>query len=365
MARWRRASRPAGDRLGALRRVGGEIREVANANSTWRARTGLLLRVEQDGVVGFGEASPLPGYSPDSIDEAEADLRRWIDAGCDDRSDSIQSPSARFAAETACLDLEARRRSKPLWRLVDGSGVSRARPVQGLVPPCSEDESVRVARAHVAAGLRTLKLKVGPEVDAECRRLEALRRELGDGVALRLDANRSLPLDEAHLALAAWAAFDVEWIEEPCAEPGPVDSPIRLAFDETLRDSGMSRGGWKPLRFWCKEAPYAAVVLKPTVLGWNTSVELARWAKRARLDIVISHAFEGPVAFQACAHLALAVGSAGACGLARHAGLDAWPEVPDLLVGDNSVDPERQVGSGLGLDGEALWRQVESRPEAR
>ena len=346
-------------REGALRRTAGEVQDAANSQRSWTHREGLLLRVEEGGLVGFGEASPLPDYSPDSLADAETDLRRWIEAGCDDSTRSIRSPSARFAAEVALLDLKAQHRGKPLWRMIEGSAASRSRPVQGLVPPGDVEETLERARGHLDAGLGTLKLKVGPDVDAESRRLEAIRREFGDDVALRLDANRSLSADAAMDALSAWASFGIEFIEEPCAEPGPIDSPIPLAFDETLKDPDMARGGWQPLRYWLKEAPYVALVLKPTVLGLETSKDLARLARRSRLDLVVSHTFEGPVALQACAHLALAIGSDVACGLARHGGLDAWPEVDGLLVADDRVDPALSSGAGLGLDGEALWASLD------
>ncbi|MFZ5785756.1 MAG: hypothetical protein ACOY3Y_04870, partial [Acidobacteriota bacterium] len=59
-----------------LRRVGGEVPgEVGNRASTWRERHGVLLEVEDDGGArGVGEASPLPGYSPDTLEACEAAL---------------------------------------------------------------------------------------------------------------------------------------------------------------------------------------------------------------------------------------------------------------------------------------------------
>ena len=346
-------------RDGALRRAAGEVQGAANSQGSWTHREGLLLRVTEGGLAGFGEASPLPSYSPDTLAEAEAELTRWIEGGCGDNTDSISAPSARFAAETALLDLKAQFRSKPLWRALSGSESPRSRPVQGLLAHgLSSDDLVQRARELVGSGLKTLKLKVGPAVEEEAARLDALRQEFGEDITLRLDANRSLAIEEATRTLEAWSVFNVEWIEEPCAEPGPVDSPIALAFDETLHDADMSRGGWQPLRYWAKEAPYVAMVLKPTVLGLNVCLKLARLAKRAALQVVVSHAFEGPVAFEACAHLALAVGSNSACGLAPHDGLSAWPEVQSAVVSATEVDPEAVTGSGLGLDTESLWQSL-------
>lgn len=348
--------RKSAHREGALRRAAGEVQDAANSQRSWTHREGLLLRVEEGGLAGFGEASPLPDYSPDSLADAEADLRRWIEGGCGDSTQSIGSPSARFAAEVALLDLKAQHRSKPLWRVLAGSEAARSRPVQGLLPQGLPSEGlVQRARDLIGSGIQTFKLKVGPATEEEAARLDALRREFGDDIALRLDANRSLPIEDAMQTLEVWSEFGIEFIEEPCAGPGPIDSPIPLAFDETLKDPDMARGGWQQLRYWLKEAPYVALVVKPTVLGLGTTKDLARLAKRSHLNLVVSHTFEGPVALQACAHVALALGSDGACGLARHGGLDAWADADGLLVADDRVDPELSPGAGLGLDGESLW----------
>lgn len=352
--------RARSSRRGCLRRVsvridGSDGAGVANATGVWRQRDSVLLRLEEDGMAGFGEASPLPGYSPDSVDEAEAWLQRWIDAGCPDDMEAVESPSARFAVEAARLDLEGRRTSKPAWRLLGGAAVPSSLAVQGLVTPASPDDTRRRARELYDAGFRTLKLKVGSDSHWESSRMAALRRELGDRVSLRLDANRSLPVGDALATLQAWSAFGVEWIEEPCSEPGPVDSPIALALDETLQDRWLPGSGWQVVETWIEAAPYSALVLKPTVLGLAGCLDLARMAQRTGLEMVVSHCFEGPLALQACAHLALAIGGRGAHGLARHAALGPWTDIAGLMVEGPGIEPARRIGDGLGLDCEGLW----------
>ncbi|MDA8020267.1 MAG: hypothetical protein MPN21_22750 [Thermoanaerobaculia bacterium] len=349
------------DRRAELRRVSGPVHRIANSRGSWSRREGLLLRVEEDGRVGFGEASPLPGYSTDTMVQAEADVRRWIGDGCKEPAAALRSPSARFAIEVALLDLRGRRENRPLWRFLGGVESPRPVSVQGLIPPSDPEETLATTVQWFERGLCTFKLKVGPDPEAERRRLEILRREFADRIQLRLDANRSLTGMRAEECLAAWSTFGVEWIEEPCETPGPIDSPIPLAFDESLREPEMAADGWRALGSWVRRAPYVALVLKPTVLGLDASLMLARLAREAGLEVVVSHTFEGPVAFQACAHLALAAGTSRACGLCRHSGLDAWPRVNGLLVGEVAVDPQRRAGAGLGLDGEAIWRMAGSR----
>src|SRR5439155_7333732 len=100
------------------------------------SRRGLLLRlVDGAGCVGQGEASPLPGYSPDSLGGCRAallrvaawprpplDAERPLEPQLRARLDAIDPalPAARFALETALLDLAAQARGAPLWALIGG-----------------------------------------------------------------------------------------------------------------------------------------------------------------------------------------------------------------------------------------------------
>ena len=49
--------------------------DASNASRAWRERRGLLLEIcDREGRIGQGEASPLPGFSSDTLAEARADL---------------------------------------------------------------------------------------------------------------------------------------------------------------------------------------------------------------------------------------------------------------------------------------------------
>src|SRR5947208_15721169 len=98
---------------------GGEVVGAHGAVERWSERRGLLLRlVDSEGRVAQGEASPLPRYSPDTVEDAAAALARldWTtlpDAepggpalaylGRAARALAPLGPAARFAVETALL----------------------------------------------------------------------------------------------------------------------------------------------------------------------------------------------------------------------------------------------------------------------
>ena len=51
-------------------------RNVSNAKASWSVREGILVRVSSSGISGIGEASPLPAFSPETLDDVRADLDR-------------------------------------------------------------------------------------------------------------------------------------------------------------------------------------------------------------------------------------------------------------------------------------------------
>ena len=106
----------------------------------------ILRLTDDDGVYGLGEASPLPGTSPDTIEQAVAELGELcgapleVDPGLPartllDRSAEVQfmqAPSARFALETAMLDWLGKVHEQPVYRLL-APPTSESIPIADLV----------------------------------------------------------------------------------------------------------------------------------------------------------------------------------------------------------------------------------------
>ncbi|MEO0326804.1 MAG: enolase C-terminal domain-like protein, partial [Myxococcota bacterium] len=322
---------------------------VRNAKQRWTRREGRLLRLEAGGHVGLGEVSPLPGYSPDALPDAEAalvaldlgglddalaggldDALAFADAAWGDAAAGTDAPpSAACALEMALLDLWSRQRGEAAWRglaRLAGRPGSSPVPLAALVDLGQGMETARrIADERVRAGYRTLKAKVGRDPAGEALALAALREDHPE-VALRVDANGTLDPAGAGPLLAALRELGVELLEEPYAPDalaGAAPLPVPVALDESLQ------GPTGPARLvaLADAGRVQAMVLKPMALGGlRRALELARLRP---LPTVVSHLFDGPVAWAAYAALALALGEERlAAGLAPHAGLDAWPPWP-------------------------------------
>lgn len=344
---------------GQLRRVAGATPGAANARRSWPSRSGLRLALEDgDGRRGRGEASPLPGFSPDTDYLAEAELLAWLGRlprQLDDpaaiffAAAEVASPAARFALETALLDLLGQHRRQPIWRLLGGRPRARI-PLVGLLPAgLAPIETVAAADHLATAGLRHFKLKLGGVAFADdLARLTALRVRFGDEVTLRLDANRGLAAapGEESLAdrIAALAEFSPELLEEPGGSPD-LAAPFSLALDESLLDPAVRAGLPELLR----RGAYRVVVLKPMALGgFAACLELARIAAAAGCASFVTHLFDGPVGLAAAAHLAFALpGRVLPCGLARHPGLEIDDDLPaeaPAFVGATEIAVPRAPG---------------------
>lgn len=330
-----------------------------SATGTWTTRRGIVVRLDDGALAGLGEASPLPGYSPDTLDEVERALRRVAerpmtidddDAPLDVvrgalRELTVSPPAAAFAIETALLDLLARRRETSVFRLLGGGEATV--PISGVVVGDDPPALLASCRALVARGIGTAKMKIGVRpFDLELAALRAIRDELGASLQLRLDANGAFTVERARFVLESVASLAPELVEEPVAPDswGELRAPaVPLAMDESLQGpSGEARLGAALRDGRCR-----AVVLKPTVLGGALRcLELARLAAEHGARALVTHTVEGPIAVAATAHLALALANPLACGIDA-AELDERCARHALFRGAHVV-PADVIGLGIG-----------------
>jgi L-alanine-DL-glutamate epimerase-like enolase superfamily enzyme len=125
------------------------------------------------------------------------------------------------SAGLSLADLLGRQRDRvPVY----ASGVNRHLTLEELTEQVSR---------WVAAGHTRFKIKVGlPSLEEDLERVGAVRRIIGPGRLLMVDANQLWDLPTARRAARALAAFDIFWLEEPLpAEDFQAYSRLRDAID--------------------------------------------------------------------------------------------------------------------------------------
>lgn len=212
----------------------------------------VIVELEHDGVVGYGEASPstrVTGETPLTV-AAFLDwaARELAGRGPDEwgafldlmHNDICGNPGARAAVDLAVHDLVGKLRGVPA-RALHGLPAGRLETSM-TVSLDAPDVMAQEARGYRDAGFRCLKLKLG-DAARDVERVEAVRRACPDA-RIRADANTNWSFADARRLLPELARLGVEFVEQPLRpeEDGAMvelskHSPVPLYADESVRDA--------------------------------------------------------------------------------------------------------------------------------
>jgi len=344
-------------------------RPVRTALGLFDERSSVILELRDvDGVAGFGEAAPWPGFGTETAAESLDVLHRAQRLLCTEDLEPAQwparvashfasAPAARAALAGALWDLAARRAGRPLAELLAECCGPLCGPVLASVPASAllvesaagalREEAIR---ARVAGHL-AVKIKLGAATLAEdVARVAAARDGLGPDVALRGDANGAWNEREAREAMAALALFRLAYVEQPL----PFDaidalarlrreSPVRIAADESVcTPAGAER--------LLEAGAVDVLVLKPAMLGGAAlTLGIAARARHAGCEVVFTHAFESAVGARHVLHCAAAWGDPAAVhGLATQ-GLFVRDVAEAVACSGGRVELAPEPGLGIAL----------------
>lgn len=215
----------------------------------------LYVFVEEDGLIGIGEAAWGTGSEQAQPEIAEAELTEFVKTGLEGKSihevwagmkRALIDPTAMAALDTALWDLFAKKCGQPLYRIFGLPKRSVPTSVTiGLNPP--EVTRERVPQILEKTGGKYLKIKLGsPEgVEFDKAHFEAAREAAKPfRVGLRVDANGGWDLSTAKLMMKWLAERNVVYVEQPLVE-GAEDQlpelyqtrPLPIFVDESCRFS--------------------------------------------------------------------------------------------------------------------------------
>lgn len=277
-------------------------------------REGLILVFGGAFGSGYGDIAPLPGFSRETVDEAQDAVIRWAqllgklpkEAAAREASLAFihAMPSVQFGIECATYSFRRAIGSKRSHGLYSPS--RRTVSVNGLIGGTG-DPLPDVERL-CASGCRAVKMKAGQQsVSMDVERVRAVRDALPDQVLLRVDANRAWSWEDAMAFARGVKGIFIEYVEEPLAEPGGLSefathSGLAVALDETVVEEGAAKD------IAARYAWASAFILKPTLAGGIRRCErLANEALEFGIRPVVSACFESGVGIAALAHFASAL----------------------------------------------------------
>lgn len=250
-------------------------------------REGLIVLLQQEDRQGWGEIAPLPGFSGETLEQAQQACESWLTAWLAGQpvSDSLL-PSAAFGLSCASAELADELPQTGSWQ---------------SAPLCHGDPDALLLQLQ---NVPCAKIKVGLcEAARDSLQISLLLEALPD-LQLRLDANRSWTPEKARQfarRLSPAQRARIAFIEEPCRTPAEsldfaAETGIAIAWDESLRQPG----------FTLQPQPgLAAIVIKPTLTGSLARIQrLIDEAQRLGLQTVISSALESSLGLTQLARLA-------------------------------------------------------------
>jgi len=170
----------------------------------------VLVRVHTDsGLVGLGEATPLPdwggdfgrraGETQETVVSMVTKILAPVLIGRDPTSVELLLTDmdrvlwghnyAKAAIDIALHDLWSKAMRQPLHAALGGA-VRSAVPLAHMIGLMSDAEALAEGTGAVADGIGTLQVKGGEDPDRDIRLVNALRAKVGPSVRLRLDANQ-------------------------------------------------------------------------------------------------------------------------------------------------------------------------------
>lgn len=257
-------------------------------------REGLLVRVacSRD---GWGEIAPLPGFSKETLDEAQEQalswLKYWQDSSCEAPRVPLDGcyPSVAFGISVAMDEMKGYLQTEGNYQ---------------TAPLCHGDPDELYAKLENLAGEKVAKIKVGMYEANRDGLIANMFLEAVPDLQLRLDANRQWTLEKALLfasKIAPEYRSRIQFVEEPCQTPAlsrefAHQTGINIAWDESTREAGFQLQ---------KEDHLAAIIIKPTLVGsLQDCQKLIEKAHQLGLKAVISSSLESSLGLTQLARMA-------------------------------------------------------------
>lgn len=293
-----------------FKRPSGTSRGVLTEKHAW------IFSLEENGVIGQGECSIIPGLSPDytSHESYEAKLNEVVNA-INERGISSELlnllqkfPSILFGIESAQLDLE--NGGKGHYFMNDFTNGKRKIAINGLVWMGDSTFMKEQIDQKLELGFTTIKMKVGAiDFDTELQLLTSIRKRYSkDQITLRVDANGAFNMENALSRLKALAELDIHSIEQPIAAGNWKDmhqlcanTPLPIALDEELIGVNQSSQKVELLN----QIKPQFIILKPSLHGGISGTqEWIKLAEERQIPWWMTSALESNVGLTCIAQLA-------------------------------------------------------------
>lgn len=291
------------------------------ASRTVDAVHDILIRiVTDDGTAGYGEAPPtalITGETKASIREAIMQYIAPSIIGMEIfdldtimqriQASIVNNTSAKAAVDMAIYDLYAKKLGQPLYKVLGGAKrkIETAHPISDK----PIDEMVRDSLQAVRDGFSILNVTVGKNGFKVAENLLAIRKAVGPGIRIRVEANQSWSPQEAVriIGMLEDGGMQAELVEQPVKAPDLAGLKFVTQHVETpiVADESVFSVNDAIHIIQTQSADLINIKLMKTG-GIHEALKICTVAEIYRVDCMIGCMLESKISVSAVAHLAAA-----------------------------------------------------------
>ena len=289
----------------------------------------ISVRITTDtGHTGFGGAAPTAVITGETVSSILGALKHINDSlsgmNIEDAEIIFQklnacmigNHSAKAAVDMAVYDLLGKQYGLPLFRLLGGTAIPLETDM--TISMDAVEKMASDSLEKVKKGFGILKIKVGKDPDLDIRRIIAVRKAVGPGIRLRIDANQGWKPKEAVVAvnLLGKENIDIELIEQPVSAKDYAG--MRFVRDRVnipvIADESVFSAA-DALRLIEMQAADGINIKLMKCGGIFNALKIAAIAEAAGLTCMVGSMMESSLSVTAAAHLACSRSVIGALDL--------------------------------------------------
>lgn len=279
----------------------------------------IIVKIETDeGIVGYGEgvadehvtgeswegvfhilkntlAPVVIGQNPMEIEKVHDLMNQAI----------YSAPTAKAAIDIACFDIIGKKLKQPVYQFIGGR-YHEEFPITHVLSIAEPEKMAAEASFMLEKGYQSFKMKVGTNVRKDVERIQAVRAQVGEEIAIRVDVNQGWKNSATTLvALNQLRDCHLDWIEQPVVADD-IDGMVEIKSKTSIPlmiDEGL-KGQREMLEIIQKRAAHKVNIKLMKCGGIYPAVKLSNQAELAGMDCQIGSMVESSIGSAAGYHVA-------------------------------------------------------------
>jgi L-alanine-DL-glutamate epimerase-like enolase superfamily enzyme len=326
----------------------------------------VVVRTDED-LTGFGECSPFMPINGESMETcfivANYLAKSLIGKNsldievCSETMDRtiFGNSSIKSAFDIALYDIASQAAGQPLYAFLGGKN-DKILKTDYTVSLNEPQQMVADAQEIKNRGFEVIKVKLGNDPEKDIFRIKAIRKQIGDEIPLRLDANQGWNVDSAIRVLNELADLNIQFCEEPIPRWNYMELPrIRKASNVMIMADESCCDHHDAQRLIDLGAAPSFNIKLGKSSGIFKAQKIIKLAEIANLQLQIGGFLESRIGFTASAHLALTSNTVKFCDFDTPMMFSDDPVLGGINYGANGLVTVPEVpGLGVRLDTEYL-----------